>query len=144
MEYNLRYLHAVIEFHKYNMKMIHWKAKGVHFDMIHNLSESIYNMLNSYADLVAEMGMMNYQLPVEMQEIITILNSSEEPFIYLRNDALFDEVSAITEISDILSQIMKISNRVKESLTDEEASEIDSYLYKMKLEVEYKCKMRLK
>jgi len=144
MEYNLRFLHAVVEFHKYNMKVIHWKAKGVHFDTVHEIAENTFGMLNEYSDLVAEMAIMNGQLPVSFPEILEVLNKSEDRFEYLSTTALFNETEAIQNVQTILFQIIDITNKVKESLPDEEASELDSYLYKMRVEANYKCKMRLK
>lgn len=144
MEYNLPFLHAVIEFHKYNMKVIHWKAKGVHFDSIHQIAENMFSLLNEYSDLVAEMAIINNQLPVSFPDIINTLNKSDERFEWLSTDDLFNETRSIENIQSILMQVIAITDKVKETLSDDEASEIDTFIYKMRLESAYKCKMRLK
>lgn len=143
-EYDLRFLHAVVEFSKYNMKVIHWKSKGPHFDAIHQIAENNFILLNEYSDLVAEMAMINNILPVSFPEILEVLNKSEERFEYLSTTDLFDEVLGIQKIQEILDQIISITDKVKESLEDDEVSELETYQYKMRLESKYKCKMRLK
>lgn len=144
MEYNLRFLHAVVEFHKYNMKVIHWKAKGPHFDTIHQVAENTFLLLNEYSDLVAEMALINGMLPVSFPEILEVLNNSDERFEFLSTNNLFDEVIGIEKIQELLNQIIRITEKVKETLANDEISELESYQYKMRLEADYKCKMRLK
>ena len=75
----------------YNIRILHWKAKGLDFGTKHALMDDYHSQLNSYVDEVGEMLMMtgNVNMPTLFDVLSSIKNDEDEDYIVIAGTAYY-------------------------------------------------------
>lgn len=71
----MKYLLALILFHKHNIHMLHWNMYGQNFIGDHRFFAELYQHMEDDIDTVAEMLIQEGGMPVSYQDALALLNS---------------------------------------------------------------------
>ena len=107
MECTMRTLLSVLLIHRSNFEVLHWKAKGRHFDSMHNnVTTNYYDMISDTVDEVAELGMRMGLVPVNYLDAYReAKNCCNDIFVAdASKDYSRDEIIATTDV--ILKNIL--------------------------------------
>lgn len=148
---NLRLLLSLLLVYRSNFHLIHWLAKGKHFDRVHALANEYYDMLLEDADAIAEMCMRLKIRPVNYLEASKELeNCKDQKFLLVASDEDYDLEDLISKtdimLNDILSCIEVIleSAELKERCNVGIKSDLEAMHSKYDLEARYKNVRRTK
>lgn len=107
-------LFSMLQLHKENFKMLHWKVCGHHFDNMHNnVTSKYYDMMADDVDVVAENLMRQGINPVNIIKAISIATKLQDAvFVNANIDYSRDDVISITDriFYQLLRQIEVILN----------------------------------
>lgn len=138
---NLNTLFCALILYDYNIRVLHWKVKGIGFGTKHALMDDYHSQLNSYTDEVGEMLMMtgNTQLPT-FKEITESVESNEERFILVSGKTYYTPEEVVSDAKKILDHLISIYSSVIESenLPSDIVSVLDEHRYWLRKESAYK------
>jgi len=138
---NLNTLFCALILYDYNIRMLHWKVKGIDFGTKHALMDDYHSQLNSYTDEVGEMLMMtgNTQLPT-FKEITESVENNEERFILVSGKTYYTSEEVVSDAKKILDHLISIYSSVIESgnLPSDIVSVLDEHRYWLRKESAYK------
>lgn len=138
---NLNTLFCALILYDYNIRVLHWKVKGIGFSTKHALMDDYHSQLNSYTDEVGEMLMMtgNTQLPT-FKEITESVESNEERFILVSGKTYYTPEEVVSDAKKILDHLISIYSSVIESenLPSDIVSILDEHRYWLRKESAYK------
>ena len=126
---------SVLIIYQHNFRILHWKASGNNFNMIHEWADTYYNTLNTYIDKIAEISMRLNQNPVNYKEAAELLESySDHDFTLLdANDDYY--IDCFTSCCDVMfADILKC---IEELLQSSELEDIKNVGIKSDLESMY-------
>lgn len=106
---DLKTLLSLFMVYRSNFHVLHWNAKGEKFDRVHALAADYYDKLLSDADIIAEMSMRIGQGVVNYPEAYDTLKTSNNNYLIIPSDTLYDYNAFIkmcdTMLKDILHSI---------------------------------------
>ena len=126
---------SVLIIYQHNFRILHWKASGHNFNMIHEWADSYYSRLNDYIDKVAEIAMRLNQQPVDYKEAAELLESyKDHDFTMLEADSDYF-IDCFIECSDTMFK--DILTCIEELLKSSELEDIKNVGIKADLETMY-------
>lgn len=107
--YNFKKLAALLICYQHNVRMLHWKVKGVDFDEAHELLGDYYDKMSVFLDDVSELGMMVGEDPICITEAFKILmDDNELKCIELQGNECFTSREAFEKIGFMFDQLIDL------------------------------------
>lgn len=113
MKKDLNYLLAIIVHNQYNLRILHWKACGSHYDSIHSRLDEYVSKFSDFIDKIAEMNLMMGIDPLNKKEIDTLLED-EDIDNCLSSNADYDNERTDKIVNTIFGSIMEIISDIRE------------------------------
>jgi len=145
---NFKKMMAIFIYYSHNFKILHWKIKGHDFEIYHELTSKYYDQLDSYVDVIAEIGLTYDEQPLDLMEAYDILKTDEGEFKILKGTDDYSSEDVIEDI-DIMFESMMVNLR---KLLEEEKvnknpgvkAKLETIYEWLDLEKNYKNKRRKK
>lgn len=104
---NFRTLLSILIIERSNLEVLHWKAKGVSFDTMHNnVTTNLYEKVSDDIDNIAEISMRLGMNPVNYLDAYEEISKISSDIKILSADEDYYRDDIISIISDILRVIM--------------------------------------
>lgn len=140
---DLKTTHAMFCMYTHNMRMLHWFSTGKHFNGLHDTCNEYYEKMSEDIDFIAELCMMHDVEPCAYSEVSKVLDSSDMKF-YELVPADYKCKSVYFNCKMMFETIIEALDKIKERLSSDEVSEIETIQYYYRKELQYKIKRRLK
>jgi len=128
---------------QYNLRVLHWKVKGLSFDTPHKILDEYIDKFSQFIDQIAELMLTQGENPPSMNEIIETANIEKFNENLMMID--YNEIQVYKGIYDILNLIISKIQDCREgcefSYIVSVLDEIEGYL---QIEANYKTKQRIK
>lgn len=131
----------------YNIRVLHWKVKGLDFGTKHALMDEYHSQLNSYTDEVGEMLMMTgrVNMPTLFDVLDNVKHDDNEDYIVIEGNTYYSAKEVIENTEIIFNHLIKIYSDIvsDDSLPSDIISVLEEHLYWLRKESYYKLKSTL-
>ena len=137
---NFRNLLCILIDAQHKLRILHWNAKGKHFDGAHNICGEYVDKLNEHIDTVAELYIaVSGKNPVSLEECANKIDVSVDAF------TLYDGEEVFARLGSILSKIIDaIKFAEKDDIPEYAISKLQEIEYYYVIENYYKNSRRVK
>lgn len=140
-----RLLSALI-LYSHNVRILHWKVKGVDFDTVHALFGDYQGKLDGLVDDIAEIGLQLDIQPVSLRVAIeTLENDNDFDYLMLEGDESFSSFSAFEKISGMFKVLIDLYEDLccDDNVPADVANKMQEHTYWLRKELQYKNRQRL-
>lgn len=95
-----------------NFHVMHWNAKGCHFDFVHSQAATYYDKLLADSDKVAEMAMRLGQNCVNYPEAYDMLHSANNDFVIVPSETKYNLADFCKFTATMFKDIISIIGQV--------------------------------
>lgn len=144
---SIKTLFSTIILYRHNLHILHWKAKGCHFDCIHELLDTYVDKFNTYVDEVAEIMLMLGINPLSLQDCLQIAeDDSDITHVLIDPTGDYDGHECMDYIQTMFTTLMGIYRNICDEniLPKDIMATFDNHLGWLRLENHYKNVQRLK
>lgn len=136
----LKYLLVTLLKEQYNLRILHWMAKGKGFNTNHLVVDDYISKFSEYIDKVAELMLIQDEKIPSDNEVDVIAKQLKIRKLLVRN---YDSETIYKVINNIFNNIINIIKECDKEYPSFITSELDSIEYWFQLEANYKNKQKM-
>jgi len=146
--FQLEKIFNTLVLYHYNMRVLHWKVKGLAFDNKHELAKGYYDKFDDLIDEIAEILLMLGGSPKDLNSVVNTLNSDQgEGYLLItcEGETYYTETEMLASIQKMLEHLLSLYTVADkdESIPSDVRSKLEEHMYYFRLECDYKGKNRL-
>lgn len=147
MKSKLLRLFCSLVMYDYNIRILHWKVKGLDFGTKHLLMDDYHSQLNAFTDEIGEILMMTGETDIPSFDKVLeyIKEDNDEEYIILEGDEYFSAEDVIGTAKMIFDHLIKIYRDIitNDDLPSDIISTLDDHVYWLRKESSYKLRSTL-
>ena len=100
---------SVLRLYESNFRLLHWNAVGSDFNDSHvSITTNYYEEISDTIDKIAEIGCMLNIMPLNYQETLEVIDSSEYKFLSIDSKKLYTRKEIVSMSDIMLGDICKL------------------------------------